>query len=240
MLFEIPDSLFDREMLLVTRMARTQAGLGYGGQKANTQVVRWQRQGDQVLLRVAWYESVASEGNPIYDAVRNSNLEPIVASFDFLARSEDSTRSVFDVSELFTEDVLLFGLSKWHRERFKVKGIDKDRSFVNWVHSFPRNVEMRPYAHLPGRYSPLRTPPAGTVTVEMNQSMVLLPKTPMVPRPCDERVGFFSVKMTDYGVDSQRAVEKCYVTRWRLEPSDPQAFARGERVEPVKADRILP
>jgi len=44
-LYEIPDSLFNREMLMVTRIAKTASGLGFGGGKENTQVLRWQVKG---------------------------------------------------------------------------------------------------------------------------------------------------------------------------------------------------
>ncbi len=231
--FEIPDSLLGREMLLVTRMARTHAGMGYGGQKANTQVLRWQRQADDVLLRVVSYESVASEEQPIYQAVRNANLEPVVAAFDILARSDDSTRSVMDVTELFTTDVRFLGLSSSNRTRYKVKSLDKDRSYVNTAQSFPRNVEVR-HTLTYAADEPPENPSTGTISVEMNQSMVILPDQLMTPRPCDARVGYFNVETIDYGADEQRAEEKCFITKWRLEPGDPEAFARGELVEPVR------
>src|SRR5690606_6450852 len=48
------------------------------------------------------------------------------------------------------------------------------------------------------------------------------------------RVGFFSIDQTDYGRDAQRAEQRCYISRWRLEPKDTAAFQRGELVEPVK------
>ncbi len=231
--FEIPDSLLGREMLLVTRMARTHAGMGYGGQKANTQVLRWQRQADDMLLRVVSYESIASEEQPIYQAVRNANLEPVVAAFDILARSDDSTRSVMDVTELFTTDVRFLGLSSSNRTQYKVKSLDKDRSYVNTAQSFPRNVEVR-HTLTYAADEPPENPSTGTISVEMNQSMVLLPDELMTPRPCDARVGYFNVETIDYGADEQRAEEKCFITKWRLEPGDPEAFARGELVEPVR------
>jgi hypothetical protein len=43
--FEIPDSLLEREMLMVTRIAKTASGIGFGGGKSNTQVLRWQKKG---------------------------------------------------------------------------------------------------------------------------------------------------------------------------------------------------
>jgi hypothetical protein len=68
----------------------------------------------------------------------------------------------------------------------------------------------------------------------MNQSMILLPKEPMMPRLNDPRVGFFTVDQIDYSSKALKADEKTYIRRWRLEPKDPEAYARGELVEPVK------
>jgi hypothetical protein len=60
--------------------------------------------------------------------------------------------------------------------------------------------------------------------------MVKLPENPMMPRLYDERVGYFTIRKTDYGVDEHRAPERRYITRWRLEKKDPNA----ELSEPVK------
>lgn len=38
----------------------------------------------------------------------------------------------------------------------------------------------------------------------------------------------------NYGLDEQKAASQEFITRWRLEPKDPAAYARGELVEPVK------
>ncbi len=231
--YEIPDSLLDREMLLVTRIARTENNIGYGGMKANTQVVRWQKQGKKILLRIVSFENVADEEDPIYQAVRNSNFEPIIKAFDVETLNEDSTGSVIDVTGLFTEDVPALGLQKFRRDQYKVRRLDKSRTFIAWAKSFPRNIEVRHVLTYDASAPPTEAS-TGAISLEMNQSMILLPETPMQPRRCDERVGFFSVTMTDYASDSQKAEERCYITRWRLEPSDPEAWARGELVEPVK------
>ena len=76
--------------------------------------------------------------------------------------------------------------------------------------------------------------PTNTLSMEMHHSMLVLPDDPMQPRLCDERVGFFSTSQIDYGLDEQRATERCFITRWRLEPSDPEAFTRGELVDPIE------
>ena len=229
--YEIPDSLLGKEMLLVTRIARTAANAGYGGQKAHTHVVRWQRQHDSVLLRVVSYESVADPDQPIYEAVRNASFEPIIKSFDIKAQGEEKNTVVVEVTDLFTSDVPALGLQEGRREAYKVRRLDPERTYVQSVNSFPRNLEVRNVLTYEAG-DPPSSSSTGTLSMEMHHSMVLLPADPMSPRPCDERMGYFSVQMTDYGVDAQEAVEKCYITRWRLEPSDMQAFQRGELVEP--------
>ncbi|MEX0944413.1 MAG: zinc-dependent metalloprotease, partial [Balneolaceae bacterium] len=73
-----------------------------------------------------------------------------------------------------------------------------------------------------------------TISLLMNQSMVLLPKEPMRPRHYDYRVGWFTINQLDFGLDEQKAGTRSLIRRWRLEPSDPDAYFRGELVEPVK------
>jgi hypothetical protein len=56
----------------------------------------------------------------------------------------------------------------------------------------------------------------------------------MRPRHFDPRVGFFNIDRVNYGLDQQKAATETFITRWRLEPKHPAAYARGELVEPVK------
>ena len=56
----------------------------------------------------------------------------------------------------------------------------------------------------------------------------------MQPRLFDSRVGYFSLSQIDYSLDAQKAQSRRYITKWKLEPSDPEAYARGELVEPKK------
>ncbi|MGI9175724.1 MAG: zinc-dependent metalloprotease, partial [Rhodothermales bacterium] len=231
--YEIPDSLLDVEMLLVSRIARTADNIGYGGEKAGTQVVRWQRQGDQVLLRIVSYENVADEDEPIYEAVRNANFEPIIQAFDIEALAKDSAGVVIEVTDLFAEDVPVLGLQKSRRERYKVRSLDEDRSFIASAKSYPQNIEVRSVLTYEAQEPPSNAQ-TNAISLEMNHSMVLLPAEPMQPRLYDERVGYFSVEQTDYSLDEQKAAKRRYITRWRLEPSDTAAFRRGELVEPKK------
>ena len=229
----IPDSILGREILTVSRASQAPRGLAYGGEKVNTQVLRWERRGNKVMLRVVGYENVAEEDDPVYKAVQNSNFEPIVHAFDIEAITEDRAGVVIEATDLFASDVPAFGLPRSAREEYKVRGLDGDRSFVSGVKSFPENTDIETVLTYQAQEPPSNEA-TGTLSVAMNHSFVLLPEEPMQPRLCDDRVGFFGVERTNYSSDEQRAAEECIIARWRLEPSDPEAYARGELVEPVE------
>ncbi len=235
--FEIPFDKLEREILVVSRIAGHVKGLNFGGAGMKSrpqQVIRWQRHDDKVLLRSVSFNSVADEEQPIYKSVRNNNFEPIIQTFDIAAFNPDSTALVFDVTSFFTSDVPMIGaLSDRERTRFKIKGLDKDRSLINYMKSFPENVEVRHILTYRGDELP-DNQLTNTLSIEMNQSFIELPAEPMQPRLYDARVGYFSIQQTDYSLDEQKAAKRRYITRWRLEPKDPEAYARGELVEPVK------
>ena len=185
--FEIPDSLLDVEMLLVTRMSATMNNMGYGGMKTSTQVLRWQKQFEKIMLRIVSYDNVADEQKPIYNAVRNSNFEPILRAFDIETLNQDSTAHVIEVTDLFTSDVPSLGLPSSRREQYRVQRLDSDRTYISSAKSYPLNIEIRHVLSYDASEPPSSSA-AGTISVEMNQSMILLPRNPMQPRLCDQRV----------------------------------------------------
>ncbi|MFD1629942.1 zinc-dependent metalloprotease [Pseudopedobacter beijingensis] len=232
--YDIPDSLLGREMLSVTRYAKVPTKEGtYGGEAVNTQVWVWEKMGKKILLKVPSYVNVADKDSDMYESVKNSNLSPILASFDIKSYGKDSTSWVIDVTDFFGKDVAALGLPQSEKTSYKVQRLDESRSYIDTVKSFPINIEVRTsktyFASAPPGDASL-----GSVTIEFNTSMLLLPKEPMKPRLYDARVGFFSQGQTDYGLDAQKATTTRYVRRWRLEPKDPEAYKRGELVEPKK------
>jgi hypothetical protein len=232
--FEIPDEMLGRELLLQTTITRAPAGVAYGGERESMSVVRWERRGRQVLLRSVGYRNVASDTLPIYEAVRNSNFEPILFAFDVETVRSDSSSVVIDVSDFFTDDIPILGLGDDRREDFGIRGLSGDRTFVESIRSFATNLEVRRIVTYTAMGDNAPTGGGGALSMELGHSLLLLPEDPMEPRPWDERVGYFSVRQNDFGSEEQRLLERQFVRRWRLEPSDPEAYARGELVEPVE------
>ena len=243
-LYEIPKDKLGREFLWVSQIARTTLGAGYGGQAAGNRVVKWERRGDRILLRAVSYDVIADPKTPIAKAVEAANNNPILMAFNVEAEGKEGS-AVIDVTRLFTTDVTEFS----GRTRVGARTFDASRSFVDRAVSFPENIEVEAthtYNNPPaeagaaGRGGPpapggrggapaLR---AGSHSVVMHYSMVMLPEKPMQPRLFDERVGYFSTSKVDYGQDEHRAPQRRYITRWRLEKKDPSA-AISEPVKPI-------
>ncbi len=233
--YEIPDSLFDREMLMVTRIAKTATNIGFGGGKTNTQVLRWERKPKKVLLRVVSHQVVAADSLPVHEAVVNSNFEPVLFTFPIATIGKDSSTTVIAINKLFEDDVLPLGLPQFRREQYKVTTLDKSRSFIETLKSYPLNIESRHVKTYRSRKPPSNAS-VGSISIEMNNSMILLPKEPMKRRYFDERVGWFARGQIDYGLDAQESKTVRYLDRWRLEVKDEdlEKFKRGELVEPKK------
>ncbi|WP_457617592.1 zinc-dependent metalloprotease [Lutibacter sp.] len=235
-LYEIPDSLFERELLMVTRIAKnTSNNRSFGGQKTNTQVLRWQKKGKTVLLRVVSYNIVADKELPVHEAVVNSNFEPVLFSFPIKAYNNDKTATVIDATELFSTDVKALGLPSFVRKSYKITKLDTKKSFIESVKSYPKNIEVHHVKTYAASAAPSNSS-TGIVSVEMSSSMILLPKEPMKRRIFDERVGWFTTSQTDYGSEAQKSDKVTFLDRWRLEvkKKDIEKFKRGELVEPKK------
>ena len=246
-LFEIPDSLLEREMLMVTRIAKnTSNNSSFGGQKTNTQVLRWQKKDKNIVLRVVSHNVVADEELPIHEAVVNSNFEPVLFSFPIKAYTDDKKGIVIDVTELFSSDVKPLGLPEYVRKAYKISRLETKTSFIESIKSYPLNIESR-HVKTYVASDPPSNSSTGTVSVEMSNSMILLPKEPMKRRMFDERVGWFTTSQTDYGLEAQKSKEVTFLDRWRLEVKDEdiEKFKNGELVEPKKqivyyVDRATP
>lgn len=235
--YEIPDSLFNKEMLMVSRISKTANGIGFGGGKINTQVLRWEKKSKKVLLRVVSHGIVAADSLPVHEAVVNSNFEPVLYAFDIKAFKKDSLNpaTVIEVNSLFEKDVNALGMPNFYRKRYKVSRLDDSRSYIDSIKSYPMNIEARHVKTYFAGNAPSNNT-LGSISIEINNSMILLPAEPMKRRYFDRRVGWFARGQVDYGLNAQESKTIRFLDRWRLEVKDEdiEKYNAGELVEPKK------
>lgn len=222
--FEIPDNLLGRELIAVTRFAKVAAGASkYGGEVANEQTLQFEKgPGNRIFMRVVTLINRADSTQTIAKAVKNSNLDPIVAAFDIKAYGKDSTSSIIEVTDFFKGDNQAVSLSSASKRTFSLSGLASDRSYIESIKTYPTNIEVRTvktYSASAGGASPMVGPGgpgipaaqnAGAVTLELNTSILLLPKVPMNRRLFDSRVGFFADNFTVYSDDQQKVEEQTF------------------------------
>lgn len=238
--FQIPDSLLGRLFMVTTRYVATPVDAGlYGGELANGQVLYFEKNGKQMLLRDNMYDVRADSTDAIYKAVLNSTEDPIMASVKIDSTITDERGAKLysiDVTSWFNGDNSVFSLRNAAKERLGVSAIQKDLSYINYIHTFPINTEVVTTKTFSAKASS-KLPAArlaGNVTLRMNTSFVLLPREPMRARTFDPRVGYFTEEFAEFNDKQQDVKRRKVITRWRLVPKDVEAYKRGELVEPVK------
>ncbi len=236
--YEIPATEMGKDLLLVTQIAKTNEGDGYGGQAVDERVVRWERRGNRVLLRSVSYAIVSDPSAPIAEAVRNANYDAILATFNVAAYGPDSA-AVIEVSRIYTNPPSEISVVQRYRGT-----VDAARSFLERVATYPRNIEVEATLTISAQPTPQSffpglppTPPAPgtpptTKSFVVHWSMVRLPDQPMMPRLRDSRIGYFFTSTVDFSRPEQRAQQRNYISRWRLEKKDPTA-ALSEPVQPI-------
>ncbi len=227
--FEIPDSLIGRDMLMITRVSKMSVSIPLYSHILNQQVLRWEKNNNNILLRESSYVNFAADSLPISEAVINSNFEPILFKFKIEAKNDSLNSSLINVTSLFTTDLKSIGYPQRSRKTYKITGLDSKLSYIENIKSFPKNIEVRNVK----TYRSTETE-NGSVSMEINNSMIILPKKPMKRRYFDERVGWNTNRQVDYGLDNQKAETVRYLRRWRLEvkEEDIEKFKAGELVEP--------
>ena len=253
--FELADSVMGREILVVNRIskagAEVRAAAGYAGDQIGSSVIQFEKgPNNRVFLRKISFSTYSPDSTKaMYQAVRRSNIQAIVAAFNVAAYAPNNKGSVIDVTDYINGENEIFSFSSAAaKSRIKLGNFIGDRSYIENVRSFPTNVEVttvKTYALTPAPAPTLGSPPTpapgsgpnnltGSATIEVNTSLVVLPKKPMQPRYFDPRVGYFTVGYTDFDTNPQGIKEIQLVKRWRLEPKpqDVARYNRGELVEP--------
>ena len=134
LLFEIPRTEFGSEMQMIARAVEStmqDPGGFFGG--GTQRLVRWEREGNHVVLRERRYRLQVDSTDNIYRQVRGFQNGPVISRFEIQAWSPGDSNAVIDVTDLFLT---------YRQEMGAVQGTVKDRSWFEHVAVFPRNIEV--------------------------------------------------------------------------------------------------
>jgi len=228
--FEIPDSLLDRDILIVNRIIKAPPLTAYGGDEIGENIIQFSKgPAGKLFLKKMFFllRAADSSQNGLQQAVNNSNYHPIAAVFDIKAFSPNLSGVVIDLTDYLNtdSDILFFSEFVGTVRGYKFDGYQRDKSFLETIRAYPANIEIKTIKTFTRQPAPY--------TFELNSSWVLLPKQPMQPRYPDQRVGYFASGQYNYSATSP-VDTKWMIERWKLEPKkeDIGRYLRGELVEP--------
>lgn len=229
------DTVLGKSLLMVSRYVKLPTGYSAyqnAGSKTAEQVIEFEKRGSKIILKQMSFVNEAEVEDPIYESVIRNNLSPILAVFDKLNTEE--TEHLIDVTDFFSGDSPSFNVvGETQKKSYKIGGLDKKRSMIDSARSFPRNTEITHTLTYPSSEPP-RGNRSETLSFQMNHSIIALPENPMPVRYVDHRVGWFSLEKYNYSSEALKSDNYRIAVRWRLEPSNVEAYNRGELVEPKK------
>ncbi|MEO5815901.1 MAG: zinc-dependent metalloprotease [Gemmatimonadaceae bacterium] len=205
------------------------------GASGSDQVVRFDRDGDKVLMVVENTSFRTSLDNPAHKRSIDESFPPsIVAALPVIA--EEGDRTVVDMTEVAYRDWndISGTLARLNQGSY---GVARDRSSIDREHtrSYPGNTEIDvaltfSTSGRPGGIVGRIAPDGRAFTLRQHISILPLPDASYRPRELDPRVGFYGVSFKDYGQPIQRALEQRWINRHRLQrvdPNDPRSPIRN-------------
>ncbi len=202
------------------------------GSSAGSRVLHFERHGPRVLVVQQNSGMIASSGDPEeIRAVEESFPRSVLASLPIVA--SEGARLLVNATDLFLSDL------PNNAPAFNAQ-VNRDRSVINgrFTRAYPRNTEVSALisfvASTPAPGANQIAPDGRFVTVEQHHSLVELPDEPLAPRPYDPRTAIGAQVYWDFSQPFDGEYRLRVAPRWRLVPSDPEAYLRGELVEPVE------
>lgn len=249
LLIELPrDSV--RALLMVaqaTGLGSNPIGIDRGASEGSD-VVRFQREGDRVLVVFEnWRYRSSAAGNADHQRSIAEAFPPsTVAALPLVA--EEQGRLLVDATDFLVRDWTDVSgtLSRAQQGSYAVA---RDRSGINrpLTRSFPDNTEIDvnlTFALAGGRPGGIVSqvvPDGRAFTLRQHVTLHRLPDASYLPREWDPRVGFFGITFHDFAQPIQAPLQVRWIARHRLErvnPADPASPIREPIVYYV--DRGIP
>ncbi len=238
--FEIPVKYLGREMLIASTISEASDNeLGVVGFKPK----------DPMHVKFVQIDSTIylSRVNipPIYDesdkslsrAMELASLDPMLGSYKIVCYNKDSSALVLDMTSMFVGNYEALSPMASNSGMITLTGtFNSSGAALDEIKAFDDNVTIKSYLSYSVNASFLvyQLKKNYPFTMKVTRTVMLLPEKPMQPRLADARIGIFLTDKSRLAFDKDQIDRFSVINRWRIEPSDPEAYARGELVEPVK------
>ena len=169
---------------------------------------------------------------------KNANInKPILASESIVAYGKDENSFLIKADNIFINEAFqqIKPSPRGNPKAFGLGNLSKSKSKVVLTKNYPENTDIRvsyvydnPY---PKSYGSSAVTDARSISIEIQHSLIAVPKNNFKPRYDDPRVGYFMTQVNDM-TSTDATPYRDIIHRWNLEKKDPTA-AVSEPVEPI-------
>ncbi len=240
---EIPQTLFGKAMVMGTTIVETtNNGFGSVGEKPMGLIPVMFTLSD-TIVSIGYTKYAGRTDNPlIRKRIEESARPATLSAFGVKAYNADSSAVVVEATDFLLDDVYIMGPfssnspALGYGGRQFSKEFQKDRCYIRNIRSYDDNFSIESsMSYLVTVKDKTRTYMDGQpFTAVLSRSFMLLPEERMEIRRGDPRIGIFPTISADFSPSGMGVREYAMANHWRLEPSDPAAYARGELTTPVK------
>ena len=238
--WEIPDSLCGRDMIITTtileaaalKARREEKRYGYSGDLLGPIIICFQKDGNNVLLQIPVCDRIGMDkdkGGIHHVACQRGDLM-LHETLPILERTSSSV--LVKVTNLLMKSPL-FNLHPFNFEL--TLGMEEmEKSRIEEIKGFPENILIRSKRSFSVEDRSLGANGTFTTSWKIGVCLALLPREPLEMRLRNRNVGYFGLSKVDFSRNAYTPSLISVVKRWRLEPKDPEAYFKGELVEPIK------
>ena len=239
---ELPVVYLGRDMLLASTLTSASDNLlcEVGYKPEDPLHVKFTQTDSAVYLRKVNTKATYNEREEgMKKALERSLTDPMLKKFSIETYNNDSTAIVFDVTAFFARhNDMLPSLPKSYGGFISIKSSpNSEGELLGEIKAFEDNATIKTdlaYKVTMTVFGIFTIRADEPTSVQVTRTLLLLPEKKMRPRIADTRIGIFLTDKQHFSTEQDEVGRYSMINRWRLEPKDPEAFARGELVEPVK------
>ena len=240
---EFPLKYMGREMLIASTITESSAAdlASIGYKPVPPLHVRFSKVDSTIFMKeVTVLPDFDPENKAMARAVELTGMDPILNSWKMTCWNKDSSAVVFDVTSMFAANYEKLAPIKSGVSSGGVSitaNYNSAGAALGDIKAFKDNVTIKStlsYTVSANLMQLVALKNKEPFSVGVTRTILLLPEQKMRPRIADSRVGIFLSGRTDLDADVDAIKRYSVINRWDLQPSDLEAWSRGELVEPVK------
>ena len=225
---EINEDQLDKDIIYFAHIMNGVASLGVKGSFIDNGVLKAEKTYESIKLTRINTNFQFKENDQLAKSKGSNVSDSVIAVIPIKAKNEDENSFLVDITGLLLSESLtsLKPISSPDSgPSFRWGGISPKKSSIRGIFNYPQNTDFEVdyvFENPPSRYYEEEdAADYRNITVSVRYSFIQPPKNNFIARIADQRVGYFTTRVTDLS-SKDVTPYRDLVERWHLEKADPE------------------